>query len=60
MRSRRWAVTGPGQIERRHQTLKNRTLLDNYFLLGGLDHQIEAFVAHYHASLDNSTPAKAC
>jgi transposase InsO family protein len=33
-----------GKTERRHQTLKNRILLDNYYLLGGLEAQIEAFV----------------
>ena len=33
-----------GKIERWHQTLKNRILLENYFLPGDLEHQIEAFV----------------
>ena len=33
-----------GKIERWHQTLKNRILLENYFLPGDLKHQIEAFV----------------
>jgi putative transposase len=51
-----------GKIERWHQTLKNRILLENYFLPGDLEEQIEAFVAHYnhrryHESLDNLTPA---
>lgn len=51
-----------GKIERWHQTLKNRILLENYFLAGDLEAQIEAFVAHYnhqryHESLDNLTPA---
>jgi putative transposase len=51
-----------GKIERWHQTLKNRILLENYFLPGDLEAQIEAFVAHYnhqryHESLDNLTPA---
>jgi len=50
------------KIERWHQTLKNRILLENYFLPGDLVAQIEAFVAHYnhrryHESLDNLTPA---
>jgi len=53
-----------GKIERWHQTLKNRILLENYFLPGDLVHQIEAFVEHYnhrryHESLDNVTPADA-
>ena len=32
-----------GKIERWHQTLKNRILLENYFLPGDLEAQIEAF-----------------
>ena len=45
-----------------HQTLKNRILLENYFLPGDLETQIKAFVAHYnhqryHESLNNVTPA---
>ena len=51
-----------GKIERWHQTLKNRILLENYFLPGDLETQIDAFVEHYnhhryHESLDNLTPA---
>ena len=51
-----------GKIERWHQTLKNRILLENYFLPGDLQAQIEAFVAdynhrRYHESIDNLTPA---
>ena len=47
-----------GKIERWHQTLKNRILLENYFLPGDLEQEIEAFVEHYnhrryHESLDN-------
>ena len=50
-----------GKIERWHQTLKNRILLENYFLPGDLEAQIEAFVDHYnhqryHESLNNVTP----
>src|SRR6202142_1181478 len=53
-----------GKIERWHQTLKNHILLENYFLPGDLERQIEAFVEHYnhrryHESLDNVTPADA-
>src|SRR3546814_5188396 len=39
-----------GKIERWHQTLKNRILLENYFLPGDLEAQIEAFVEHYNNS----------
>ena len=51
-----------GKIERWHQTLKNRILLENYYLPGDLETQIEAFVGHYnyhryHESLGNLTPA---
>lgn len=51
-----------GKIERWHQTLKNRILLENYYLPGDLKAQIEAFVEHYnhrryHESLQNLTPA---
>jgi putative transposase len=51
-----------GKIERWHQTLKNRVLLENYFLPGDLERQIAAFVDHYnnrryHESLGNLTPA---
>ncbi len=51
-----------GKIERWHQTLKNRILLENYFLPGDLEAQIAAFVGHYnhqryHESLNNVTPA---
>jgi putative transposase len=51
-----------GKIERWHQTLKNRILLENYFLPGDLERQIGAFVEHYnhhryHESLGNLTPA---
>ena len=42
--------------------MKNRILLENYFLPGNLEAQIEAFVDHYnhqryHESLSNVTPA---
>jgi len=51
-----------GKIERWHQTLKNRILLENYFLPGDLETQVDAFVEHYnhhryHESLGNLTPA---
>ena len=51
-----------GKIERWHQTLKNRILLEHYYLPGDLMAQIEAFVEYYnhrryHESLGNLTPA---
>ena len=51
-----------GKIEHWHQTLKNRILLENYFLPGDLENQVAAFVVHYnhqryHESLKNLTPA---
>jgi putative transposase len=51
-----------GKIERWHQTLKNRILLENYYLPGDLEAQIAAFVAdynhlRYHESISNLTPA---
>ena len=49
-----------GKVERWHQTMKNRVLLENYFLPGDLERLISAFVDHYnnhryHESLDNLT-----
>jgi len=51
-----------GKIERWHQTMKNRVLLEHYFLPGDLERQIGAFVEYYnnqryHESLGNLTPA---
>ena len=51
-----------GKIERWHQTLKNRILLENYFLEGELEAAIAAFIDHYnthryHESIANLTPA---
>ena len=51
-----------GKIERWHQTLKTRILLENYFLPGDLEAQLAAFVDYYnnhryHESIDNLTPA---
>ena len=53
-----------GKIERWHQTLKNRILLENYYLPGDLENQISAFVdrynnQRYHESIGNVTPADA-
>ena len=51
-----------GKIERWHQTLKNRILLENYYLPGDLEAHIGRFIEHYnlkryHESLQNLTPA---
>ena len=51
-----------GKIERWHQTLKNRILLENDFLEGELEAAIAAFIDHYnnnryHESISNLTPA---
>src|SRR5215210_8192786 len=51
-----------GKIERWHQTLKNRILLENDYLPGNLQAKIDTFVDHYnhrryHESLRNLTPA---
>ncbi len=50
-----------GKIERWHRTLKDRILLEHYYLPGELTRQIDAFVHHYntrryHESLNNLTP----
>lgn len=51
-----------GKIERWHQTMKNRALLENYYLPGDFERQIGDFVDYYnnqryHESLGNVTPA---
>jgi hypothetical protein len=51
-----------GKMERWHQTLKNRILLESYFLPGDLEAQTAALVddyhhCRYHESIDNVTPA---
>ena len=53
-----------GKIERWHQTLKNRILLENYYLPGALEQAIGDFIDHYnhvrcHESIGNVTPANA-
>ena len=54
-----------GKIERWHQTLKNRILLENHYLPGALEEQVGAFVEYYnharaHESLSNLAPADVC
>ena len=51
-----------GKIERWHRSLKNRILLENYYLPGELENQIQQFIQYYnheryHESLDYLTPA---
>ncbi|MBY6088736.1 integrase core domain-containing protein, partial [Maritimibacter alkaliphilus] len=51
-----------GKIERWHQTLKNRILLENYYLPGALEQAIGGFIDRYnqhryHESLGNLAPA---
>jgi len=61
----RGAPTRPqtqGKIERWHQTLKSRILLENYYLPGALEQAVEIFTQHYnrrryHESLGKLTPA---
>ncbi len=48
------------KIERYHRSMKNRILLENYYLPGQLDLSIGEFVEYYnnqryHESLDNLT-----
>ncbi len=50
-----------GKIERWHRSLKNRILLEHYYLPIDLEREIGAFVTHYnerryHESLNNLTP----
>ena len=37
-----------GKIERWHQTLKNRILLENYYLPGDVELKIADFSSHYN------------
>ena len=52
-----------GKIKRWHQTLKNRILMESYFLPGDLNASIKRSVTHYnhhryHESLSSLTPAE--
>src|ERR1700737_4960901 len=61
--ARPWrALSSDDPRQDRALTLKNRILLENYYLPGDLEAQIEAFVAdynrlRYHESIGNLTPA---
>src|SRR6266705_1817487 len=62
IRGRPYHPMTQGKIERYHRSMKNRILLDNYYLPGQLEQSIEDFVSYYnncryHESLDNLTPA---
>lgn len=51
-----------GKIERYHRSMKNRILLENYYLPGQLQARLAEFVDYYntrryHESLNNLTPA---
>lgn len=51
-----------GKIERRHRSMKNQILLNNYYFASELQEHIQRFVIYwnherYHESLDNLTPA---
>ncbi len=51
-----------GKIERWHRSMKNQILLNNYYLPGELQEQIQRFIVYYnheryHESLNNLTPA---
>ena len=61
-RSRPYHPMTQGKIERYHRTLKNVLLLQNHWLPGALEQEIERFVRYYnhdrvHESLHNLTPA---
>ena len=58
----RLIIPNSGQDRALAPALKNRILLDNYYLPGDLERQIDAFVEHYnhvryHESINNLTPA---
>jgi hypothetical protein len=57
------SVRGPwrtGKIERWHQTLKNRILLENHYSPGDLEAAIDHYNNHRcHESIGNVTPADA-
>ena len=61
-RGKRYHPQTQGKIERYHRSIKNVINLQNYYLPGELEREIERFVEYYnnkryHESLDNLTPA---
>jgi putative transposase len=62
VRGRPYHPMTQGKIERYHRSMKNRILLENYYLPSQLELSIGEFVEYYnnyryHESLDNLTPA---
>ena len=62
VRGRPYHPMTQGKIERYHRSMKNRILLENYYLPRQLEQSIGEFVEYYnncryHESLDNLTPA---
>src|ERR1700741_4660982 len=62
IRGRPYHPMTQGKIERYHRSIKNRILLENYYLPGALEQSIGEFVEYYnncryHETLDNLTPA---
>jgi hypothetical protein len=49
-----------GKIERWHLTLKNRILLENYYLPGELELRIEAFVAQWRSKNEAKRRSSTC
>jgi transposase InsO family protein len=61
IRGRPYHPMTQGKIERYHRSMKNRILLENYYLPGQLEQSIGEFVEYYnnrryHESLDNLPP----
>src|SRR5499427_3891544 len=50
IRGRPYHPMTQGKIERYHRSMKNRILLDNYYLPGQLEQSIEEFVRYYNAA----------
>src|SRR5438309_1498380 len=50
IRGRPYHPMTQGKIERYHRSIKNRILLDNYYLPGQLEQSIEEFVSYYNAA----------
>src|SRR6266481_5612568 len=48
IRGRPYHPMTQGKIERYHRSMKNRILLDNYYLPGQLEQSIEEFVSYYN------------
>jgi putative transposase len=64
IRGRPYHPMTQGKIERYHRSMKNRILLENYYLPGQLEQSIAEFVEYYnncryHESLDNLTRVRA-